>query len=680
MNESIQQVLTRLRPPRVKITYDVETQGSIQKKTLPFVVGVISDLSGDTTMSQTYKSRKFIFLDKDNLSNVMQYINPTITISIHTEKNEVTTYVEEKTIKNASQEDIAQSKNDNKKNIHDKNKTSEQVQTKRVQTNSESITITFTCIDDFHPDSLVHKIPYFQTLLSQRQALVDLSIKVDAHDVINNFLVELKHDKNKLQTLKTAAMQNPQSDVIKKLLTEMELPVSDENLLCISSYLQHMTVTNSQDAYVDVITALKNVDEIMSSSMDQILHNDKFKILEGRWRGLHYLINKSELGESLKIRLLVASRQEILQDLQKASEFDQSYLFKMVHDAEYGTAGGEPYSILIYDEYFSPSNQDVEFLRLLGQVAAASHAMLISSINADMFNMQSFTEINNPRDLSKIFDSSKFVKWKQLRMTEDARYISLTMPRTLMRPLYSNTNNPIVQFDYNETISSDNNDLLCWGNSAYTLGERINNAFSLYNWTSAIRGVEGGGLVTNLPTFSFKTIFGDLGLKCPSEVDIPDRREKELSDLGFISLCHIKDTDTSVFFSGQTIQSPKVYIDNDATENASLSARLPYILNASRFAHYIKMLMRDKIGKFMSGAEIQTYLQNWLAQYVLLSHNADQASKAAYPLREAKVVVNEEEGVAGGYQAILYLRPHFQFEEVAASIRLVAKLPQIPQQ
>jgi type VI secretion system protein ImpC len=401
----------------------------------------------------------------------------------------------------------------------------------------------------------------------------------------------------------------------------------------------------------------------------------------------------------LKLRLLNATKDEIGRDLDRAVEFDQSAQFKKVYEEEYGTLGGSPFSVLIGDYEFTRSPQDMKWLEKMSNVAAAAHAPFIAAADPALFDMESFAELGNPRDLAKIFESSELVKWRSFRDSEDSRYVALCLPHFLLRQPYGRDDYttpakdktgvlikdkfdeelltgriPADDVDFQERVD-DNPQKYCWGNSAYALAERITNAFALYKWTAAIRGVEGGGLVEGLPAVTFKTKEGDKVLKFPTETAITDRREKELNDLGFITLVHRKNTDNAAFFGGQTAQKPKVYQDPQATANARLSSQLPYIMAASRFAHYIKAMMRDKVGSFMTKENVSDYLNKWIADYVLLDDRASQSSKASFPLREARIDVEDVAGKPGVYKAVVYLRPHFQLDELTASIRLVAELP-----
>ncbi len=429
------------------------------------------------------------------------------------------------------------------------------------------------------------------------------------------------------------------------------------------------------DVYSFIVSRISKFDAALSTQMDQILHHPDFQKFEGSWRGLAKLVMGTPTGERLKLKLWVISKEDLLFDLESAVEFDQSSLFKKVYEEQYGTYGGIPFSCLVGDYEFGRDPQDVELAMLISNVAACAHTPFITSAAPGLFNFDSFTEMSAPRDLSKVFDGTDAIKWRSFRETDDSRYVVFTLPHVLMRLPYGVATTPTHGFDYEESVDGTDNSKFCWGSAAYALSQNITNAFALYGWTAAIRGVEGGGLVSDLPAYTFKTSDGDLAVKCPTEVAITDRREKELSDLGFMSLCYCKNTDYAAFFSAQTAQLPKLYDDNSANANSRISARLPYMLNASRFAHYIKAIMRDKIGSFMSRQEVSLYLNSWVAQYILLSDVAPESVKASFPLREARVDVSEVPGSPGSYTAVIFLRPFFQLEELKASIRLVATLP-----
>jgi len=435
-------------------------------------------------------------------------------------------------------------------------------------------------------------------------------------------------------------------------------------------------MTVSRDAEAMINARIAQIDHSISLQLNEILHHPSFQRLEATWRGLKYLLDHSETSTMLKIRVLNCSKRELLRDLQRAPEFDQSAIFKKVYEEEFGVFGGEPFGALIGDYYFGKHPEDIELLEKMSQVAAAAHAPFIAAAAPDLLGLDSFTNLGAPRDLAKIFESTEYAKWKSFRNSEDSRYVALCLPQVLMRLPYGRDTRPVEAFNYEEGVDGSDHSKYLWGNAAYALGARLTEAFSTYGWCAAIRGVEGGGLVEGLPVHTFRTDEGDVALKCPTEIAISDRREKELADLGFVPLVHCKGTDYAAFFSVQSCNKPKVYDKESATANARLSAQLPYILAVSRFAHYLKAIMRDKIGSFMSRADCERFLNQWIMNYVTEDDQASPATKAQYPLREARVEVMEVPGKPGAYRAVAYLRPHFQLDELTVSLRLVAELPQ----
>jgi type VI secretion system protein ImpC len=432
----------------------------------------------------------------------------------------------------------------------------------------------------------------------------------------------------------------------------------------------------SRDADATINSRVAQIDHLISLQLNEILHHPAFQKLEASWRGIKYMMAQSETSAMLKIRVLNVSKKELLRDLQRAPEFDQSVMFKKVYEDEFGIFGGEPFGALIGDYEFSKHPEDIELLEKVSQVAAGAHAPFLTAAAPELLNMDSFAQLGEPRDIGKIFDSTEFAKWKSFRASEDSRYVGLTMPRVLMRLPYGKDTKPVDEFSYEEGVDGTEHSKYLWGNAAYALGARLTTAFAQYGWCAAIRGVEGGGLVEGLPTHTFRTDDGDVALKCPTEVAITDRREKELADQGLIPLVHCKGTDYAAFFSVQSAQKPKKFDKAAANANARLSAQLPYILAVSRFAHYMKSIMRDKIGGFMSRLECQNFLTQWIMQYVTADDQASAATKAKFPLREAKIEVSEIPGKPGAYRAIAFLRPHFQLDELTVSLRLVAELPQ----
>jgi type VI secretion system protein ImpC len=435
-------------------------------------------------------------------------------------------------------------------------------------------------------------------------------------------------------------------------------------------------MTISRDAEATINARIAQIDHLISLQLNEVMHHAAFQKLEGSWRGLRFLLDHAETSDQLKIKVLNASKKELLRDLQRAPEFDQSALFKKVYEEEFGIFGGAPFAALIGDFEFGKHPEDLELLEKVSNVAGSAHAPFFSAASADMLNLPSFTELGAPRDLSKIFDTTEYAKWKSFRQSEDSRYVGLCLPHILMRLPYGRDTKPVEAFNYEEGVDGTDHSKYLWGNAAYAIGTRLTDAFAKYGWCAAIRGVEGGGLVEGLPAHNFRTDEGDVALKCPTEIAITDRREKELADQGFVPLVHCKGTDYAAFFSVQSCQKPKVYDKEAATANARLSAQLPYMLAMSRFAHYLKAMMRDKIGSFMSRVECQRFLNTWISQFVTPDDNASQYVKAQFPLREANIEVMEVAGKPGVYRAVAFLRPHFQLDELSVSLRLVAELPQ----
>ncbi len=436
------------------------------------------------------------------------------------------------------------------------------------------------------------------------------------------------------------------------------------------------TVVISDNLNLTLDARVAELDRIISEQLSAIMHAQEFQQLESSWRGLHYLCQQTSTGPMMKVKVINAPKKDLVRDFKSAIDFDQSALFKKVYEEEFGTFGGAPFGTLIGDYQIGRQPEDMYFIEQMSHVAAAAHAPFISAASEDMFGLESFTDLGKPRDLAKIFDTVEYAKWKSFRDAEDSRYVGLTMPRFLGRLPYNPKDGTTVEgFNFVEEVESSDHSRYLWCNTAYAMGARLTHAFEDFGWCAAIRGVEGGGLVEDLPTHTFRTDDGEIALKCPTEIAITDRREKELSDLGFIPLVHCKNTDYAAFFGAQSAQKPKKYNTDSANANAILSAQLQYIFAVSRIAHYLKAMMREKIGSFASAGNVEDFLNRWIAQYVLLDDNAAQEAKAQYPLREASIQVSEVPGKPGVYRAVAFIRPHFQLDELSVSLRLVAELP-----
>ncbi|ASA57310.1 type VI secretion system-associated protein [Vibrio gazogenes] len=646
MLESNQKKLSRIRKPRVHITYDVEIGDAIVQRELPLIVGVLSDLSGSPKEAlPPLKEREFVEIDRDNFNDVMAGSGVRLAYKVDNLVND--------------------------------------------EGEKLNLELFFNRIEDFEPINLVKQIVPTNAIYESRNRIRDMTAKLDGNDPLDAILTEILADEEKQTELTDLFAEGTDwravtpTDTVSRMLAEGRMALDEGqipySLELIGEFAQSIlknraTLTGrfASDLMTDKIA---QIDSNLTNQINQVMHAPEFQALEATWRGLHFFVMNTETGATLKIRLLNVSKKDLLKDLQKAVEFDQSALFKKVYEEEFGTYGGDPYSFLIGDYEFGRHPEDIELLEKISGVASSAHAPFISSAYAKLFDMEDFFTLAQPRDLTKIFESAELIKWRSFRSSEDARYVSLTLPKVLLRLPYGPETVVAEGFDFVEDVDGSDARKYLWGNPAYVLGQRITNAFSQYGWLAAIRGVEGGGLVEGLPAHTFKTPAGDIKLTCPTQVSITDRREKELNDLGFMAILHCKGSDKAAFFGGQTTGQPLKYNTDSANANARISTMLPYVLNASRFAHYIKVIMRDKVGSFATKDGISDYLNNWISNYVLVDDAAPQTMKASYPLRESRIDVMDIPGKPGSYRSIVFLRPHFQLEELTASIRLVAELP-----
>jgi type VI secretion system protein ImpC len=442
------------------------------------------------------------------------------------------------------------------------------------------------------------------------------------------------------------------------------------------------TVNLSDDAYATIESIIGEIDRKLSEQINLILHHDDFQKLESAWRGLHHLVSQTETDEQLKIRFMDISKDEMRRTLRrhKGVAWDQSPIFKRIYEEEYGQLGGEPYGCLVADYYFDHTPPDVELLGAIAKISASAHAPFIAGAAPSGLQMESWQELANPRDIAKITANLEHAAWNSLRNTEDARYVGLAMPRFLARLPYGTKTNPVDEFDFEEDTDGADHKNYIWNNAAYAMAANINRSFKAYGWCTMIRGVESGGTVDGLPCHTFPTDDGGIDIKCPTEIAISDRREAELAKAGYIPLVHRKNSDHATFIGAQSLQKPAEYHDPDATANANLSARLPYLFASSRFAHYLKCIVRDKIGAFKEREDMQRWLNEWIMNYVDADPvNSSQETKAQRPLAGAEVTVEEIDGNPGYYNAKFFLRPHFQLEGLTVSLRLVARLPSIKQ-
>ncbi len=432
----------------------------------------------------------------------------------------------------------------------------------------------------------------------------------------------------------------------------------------------------SKDVETTINYWIGEIDKKLSAQLNQILHHEEFQKLEGTWRGLYYLVDQTITSETLKIHVLNVSKRELFKDMTRISGYDRNALWEKVYEREFGTLGGEPYGMLVGDYHFDYSSEDVTLLSKISQVAAAAHAPFIAGASPGMFRLDSYTELSKPYQLKPIFQGPEYAPWRSFRESEEARYVGLTMPRVLGRLPYGKGLKTVDAFNYEEGVDGMNHQNYLWMNAAWAYAARVTSSFFWDGWFCRTRGVEGGGKVEGLPVHTFPTDEGGLAMKCPTEISITDRREMELSDLGFLPLIHCKNTDFAAFIGSQSCQKPKTYFDHDANANAELSTKLNYMLCVSRFSHFLKVMARNKVGKFMEVKDCAKWLNDWISNYVIANpEDAGDELRARHPLREARVDVEEIKGRPGWYRAKAFLRPHYQLEGLHTSISLVANVP-----
>ena len=470
-----------------------------------------------------------------------------------------------------------------------------------------------------------------------------------------------------------------------KLLNKEFKPKTEEAKSAVEGAVKTLAaqaLANTKLIGSDVVASIQSIiaelDKRLSEQINQIIHHEEFQKLESAWRGLHYLVNNTETDEMLKIRVLNVSKDDVRKTLKrfKGTNWDQSPIFKQVYEAEYGQFGGEPFGALVGDYYFDHGPQDVEMLGELAKISSAAHCPFIAGASPTILQMDSWQELSNPRDLTKVFTTPEYAAWRTLRDSEDAQYLGLAMPRFLSRLPYGQKTNPVEGFAFEEETAGGDHSKYGWSNSAYAMATNITRAFKTYGWCTQIRGIESGGAVANLPVHTFPTDDGGVDMKCPTEIAISDRREAELAKNGFMPLIHKKNSDFAAFIGAQSVHKPAEYDDPDATSNANLGARLPYLFAVCRFAHYLKCIVRDKVGSFKERSDMQRWLNDWIMNYVDgdPSISSDE-TKAKRPLAGAEVAVEEIEGNPGYYSAKFHLRPHYQLEGLTVSLRLVSKLP-----
>ena len=667
--QNSQKFIGRNRAPRVQIEYDVELYGAQKKVQLPFVMGVMSDLSGaNASELPAIDARKALEFDVSNFDSRMQSMKPRVSLSVP--------------------------------NSVDRRGA------------ASAVDMTFESMDDFSPAEVARKVEPLRKLLEARTQLANLGTYLDGKSGAEKLIAQAIKDPALLQALgavpKDTLTSNPATSEeslwnartkieqgVQSALTEVsefsallskEFKPKNERAreeveAAVRTLAEHVLQDSnvvSDDLTQTINAYVAEIDRKLSEQLNQILHDAEFQQLEGAWRGLHHLVTNTETDPLLKIRVMNVSKKELARNLKrfKGVAWDQSPVFKRIYEEEYGQLGGEPYGCLIGDYYFDHGPQDVELLRGIAQVAAAAHAPFISAAGSSLLGMENWNELANPRDLSMIFTTPDYAAWRSLRETDDARYLALTMPRTLARLPYGAKTDPVEDFDFEEDTEGADSSKYTWQNAAYAMAVNINRSFKYYGWCTRIRGVESGGAVENLPVHTFPSDDGGVDMKCPTEIAITDRRSSELDKMGLMPLVHRKNSDIAAFIGAQSVAKPEEYDDPSATANSNLSARLPYMFACCRFAHYLKCIVRDKIGSFSTREQMESWLSNWVMNYVDGDpKNSSEETKARKPLAAAEVVVEEVEGNPGYYTSKFFLKPHYQLEGLTVSLRLVSRLP-----
>jgi type VI secretion system protein ImpC len=641
-NESLQHKLNRVRrrPQPVRITYEVETAGRVIQTELPFVVGVLADLAGhpdpDAEPPPGLESPRCLFVDihRDNFDQVMSDIRPRLALRVANELRKDGTQI--------------------------------------------AMELHFRRIEDFEPVHVVRQVEPLRKLLEARRRLAELWTKVENNDRLDQLPQRIIHDQDQLRRL--ARETGRLSDDSPAPGASAPTGAENDCLDLIGPLVEgiiHGKIAVSDGTERMLKTRIAALDQLVSDQLNAIMHAPEFQRLEASWRGLRYLVFESETGELLKIRMLATSKDELLRDMERAGESDRNGLFEKVYAAEYEVLGGTPYAVLIGDFEFGEHPRDIGLLGRIARVAAAAHAPFVAGASPKLFHFESFTELANPRTLAQIFERVEYAPWNAFRASADSRYVALCLPHILMREPYGDAR-PVEEFRFEEDVAGPDDKKYLWGNVAYALGARITDAVARYGWCARIRGVEAGGLVRGLPCRSFLTNQSGVALKCPTDVLISERREFELTELGFIPLVPLSNTGDAAFFSAPSCHKPARYQDASATAVSFLSAQLPSILTTSRFAHYLKVMARDTIFKFMEMGDFARWLNDWIQNYVVANpEDVSDAIRAMRPLADARVDVRPMAGKPGLYEVVAYLRPHHQLETTSTAMRLVAEVPKM---
>ncbi|WXL25692.1 type VI secretion system contractile sheath large subunit [Ectopseudomonas mendocina] len=480
-----------------------------------------------------------------------------------------------------------------------------------------------------------------------------------------------------------ASKSAAEAGILDRIIAETKLTPDDEAYDIakrgVSAFIEELLKPQNENepvkkAMVDRMIA--EIDAKLSRQMDEILHHPEFQSLESSWRGLKLLVDRTNFRENIKLEILNASKQDLLDDFEDSPEIVQSGLYKHIYTAEYGQFGGQPVGALIANYFFDPSAPDVKTMQYVASVASMSHAPFIAAAGPKFFGLESFTGLPDLKDLKDHFEGPQFAKWQSFREQEDSRYVGLTVPRFLLRNPYDPEDNPVKTFVYKENVANSHEHYL-WGNTAYTFATRLTDSFAKFRWCPNIIGPQSGGAVEDLPLHHFESM-GEIETKIPTEVLVSDRREYELAEEGFIALTMRKGSDNAAFFSASSVQKPKFFGISEegktAELNYKLGTQLPYMFIINRLAHYLKVLQREQIGSWKERTDLELELNKWIRQFVADQENPSAEVRSRRPLRAAQVVVSDVEGEPGWYRVNLNVRPHFKYMGADFTLSLVGKL------
>lgn len=622
--------------PSVHITYEVHFGDAPEERELPFIVGVLADLLGRPgSPPPRLADRRFIQIDRENFDDVLRFSAPRLAFEV-----ENTLAPGEAPLR---------------------------------------VELRFCWLRDFEPENVVEQTPLLRELLGRRTRLAHL--RAAMNDALEDLLLETVHSPESLNRVAVELQGTiPAGGLLEDIATrgrlgrnleERELGTRWVREFFVEFLAGRMAVSKDTESMLSACIA--GMDRALSLQLSKIMHHAEFQRLEAVWRGLEYLVSRTPVSPLIKIRVLHATKDEVLRSLQRVPEFYESVLFKKLYDEEFTIIGGEPYAVLVGDYYFGSGREDVELLDSLSNVAAAAHVSFLAGASPEMFLLDDFTELNRPRDIAKVFDSAFHSRWRAFRDSEDSKYTALVLPRMLLRLPYGEAAAQVEAFQFEEFAGGRQHADSLWGNSAYALAARLANAFHSHGWCAAIRGEEAGGLVEGLPTHFSPSDDGETEIQCPTEIAIGERRAQELVKAGFVPLLHRKRTSMAVFQDAPSCHKPRLFDTEAATATAASAARLEYVMAVSRFAHYLKAILRDKTGSFASATECQQYLNDWIMGYVY-PDAANLETKALYPLAYASVEVTDVAGRPGVYRAVVFLKPQFQLHPLPAPLRVVAML------